>query len=95
MVDNNYQTMSDRKVKKIPGMIAGGEKKKKVKVDLRRTLCAFVKKTYELYFQKLIFREKKKRKKKKPLCFCSKGSLMSNLCEAINWKRHRFFGKFS
>lgn len=29
MVDNNYQTMLDRKVKKIPGMIAGGEKKKK------------------------------------------------------------------
>lgn len=29
MVDNSYQTMLDRKVKKIPGMIAGGEKKKK------------------------------------------------------------------
>ena len=56
MTDNNYKPMSHRKVRKIPGMITG---ENKVWVDLRRTLfCAFVKKIYELWFCKGIFRQK-------------------------------------
>lgn len=35
MTDNNYKPMSDRKVRKISGMITG---ENKVWVDLRRTL---------------------------------------------------------
>lgn len=38
MIDNNYKPMSDRKVRKIPGMITG---ENKVWVDLRTLLCAF------------------------------------------------------
>lgn len=56
MTDNNYKPMSDKKMRKIPGMITG---ENKVWADLRRTLlCAFVKKIYELYFWKGIFRKK-------------------------------------
>jgi len=55
MTDNNYKLMSDRKVKKVPGIITG---ENKVRVDLRTLLCAFVKKIYELHFCKGFFRKK-------------------------------------
>lgn len=63
MTDNNYKPKSDKKVRKIPGMITG---KNKMWVDLRTHLSAFVKKICELYFCKGLFG------KKKPFCFYSK-----------------------
>lgn len=55
MTDNNYEPMSDSRVRKILRMIRG---EKKVWVDLRILLYAFVKKIYELYFCKGIFTKK-------------------------------------
>lgn len=56
MIDNNYKPMPNRNVRKIPRIITD---ENKVWVDLRTLLYAFLKKIYELYFCKGIFRKKK------------------------------------